>query len=107
MRKLAALAAVSGAAALGGLAVAGSVSADSTTETYGTITQMTTSFSAPTNQSIPVHETLVPNQNVLARCSIEGQDIGGDHTWIRIGRDGKLGFVHASTIEVNGHIGSC
>jgi hypothetical protein len=106
MRKIAALATVSAAAALGGLAVANSVSAEST-ETYGTITKMTTSFSNPTNQSIPVHEVLVPNQNVLARCSIEGQDIGGDTTWIRIGRDGKLGFIPASTVQVNGHIGSC
>ena len=106
MRKIAALATVSAAAALGGLAVANSVSAESA-ETYGTITKMTTSFSNPTNQSIPVHEVLVPNQNVLARCSIEGQDVGGDTTWIRIGRDGKLGFIPASTVQVNGHIGSC
>jgi hypothetical protein len=107
MRKLAALAAVSGAAALGGLAVASAVSADSSTEAFGTITKMTTSFSNPTNQSIPVHETLVPNQNVLVRCTIEGQDIGGDTTWIRVGRDGKLGFVPAHTIEVNGHVSNC
>jgi hypothetical protein len=107
MRKLAALAAISGAAALGGLAVASSASADSITETYGTITTMTTSFTSPTNQSIPVHPTLVPNQNVAVRCSTPGQNISGENTWIRIGRDGNLGFVHASTIQVNGHIGSC
>ena len=107
MRKLAAIATLSVAAVGGGLAVASSVSADSISERYGTITKMTTSFTSPTNQSIPVHPTLVPNQNVAVRCSTQGQDIGGDDTWIRIGRDGNLGFVPASTIEVNGHIGSC
>ena len=107
MRKLAALVVVSSAAALGGLAVASAVSADDSTPTFGTITKMTTSFSNPTNQSIPVHEVLVPNQNVLARCTIEGQDVGGDSTWIRIGRDGMLGFIPAHTIQVNGHIPNC
>ena len=107
MRKLAAIAAIAAAVVGGGLAVASTVSADSPTETFGTITKMTTSFSNPTNQSIPVHEVLVPNQNVLARCSVDGQTISGDNDWIRIGRDGKLGFVHASTIQVNGHIPNC
>ena len=74
MRKLATIAAISAAVVGGGLAVASTVSADSTTETFGTITKMTTSFSSPTNQSIPVHEVLVPNQNVLVRCSVDGQD---------------------------------
>jgi hypothetical protein len=107
MRKLATITALSAAVVGAGLAVASTVSAGSTTESFGTITKMTTSFSNPTNQSIPVHETLVPNQNVLVRCSAEGQDIGGDSTWIRIGRDGQLGFVPASTIQVNGHVNSC
>jgi len=106
MRKFAALAAISGAAALGGLAVANSVSAASTTETYGTINQVTKSYSNPTNQSNVVHE-LVPNQNVLVRCSIDGQSIGGDDTWYWMGRDDQLGFVHASTIELKGHVGDC
>ena len=78
MRKLATITALSAAVVGAGLAVASTVSAGSTTESFGTITKMTTSFSNPTNQSIPVHETLVPNQNVLVRCSAEGQDIGGD-----------------------------
>ena len=107
MRKLAALAAISGAAALGGLAVASSVSADSITETTGTITQLTASYSNPTNESIRVHDPLVPNQNVAVRCVTEGQNIGGDATWYRIGRDDKLGFVHASTIDTAGHIPAC
>ena len=107
MRKLATIAAISAAVVGGGLAVASTVSADSPTGTFGTITKMTTSFSNPTNQSIPVHEVLVPNQNVLVRCAVDGQTISGDNDWIRIGRDDKLGFVHASTIQVNGHIPNC
>jgi hypothetical protein len=107
MRKLAALAAISGVAALGGLAVASSVSAESNTESTGTITQLTTSYSNPTNESIPVHDPLVPNQNVAVRCVTEGQSLGGDATWYRIGRDDKLGFVHASTIETAGHVSAC
>jgi hypothetical protein len=106
MRKIAALTAISGAAALGGLAIAGSASAESPNETYGTITQATTSYSNPTSESIVVHE-LVPNQNVLVRCSIDGESIGGNDDWYRIGRDDQLGFVHASTIEVKGYVGDC
>ncbi len=107
MRKLATITALSAAVIGGGLAIASTVSADSTNETFGTITKMTTSFSNPTNQSIPVHDVLVPNQNVYVRCSVEGQDTGGDRTWIRIGRDGQLGFVPANAIHVNGHISDC
>ena len=107
MRKLATIAAISAAVVGGGLCLASTVSAESPTETFGTITKVTTSFSNPTNESIPVHGTLVPNQNVLVRCSIDGQDIGGDTEWIRVGRDGKLGFVPASTVQVNGHISNC
>ncbi len=107
MRKLAALAAISGVAAVGGLAIASSASADSGNQTFGTITKMTTSFSDPTNQAIPVHEVLVPNQNVYVRCTVEGQNIGGDSTWIRIGRDNKLGFIPAHTIDIHGPITKC
>ena len=107
MRKLATIAAISAAVVGGGLAIASTAGAESTTDTFGTITKKTTSFSNPTNQSIPVHEELVPHQNVFVRCSVEGQDIGGDTEWIRIGRDGKLGFVPASTIHFNDQVPNC
>jgi hypothetical protein len=99
MRKLAAIAALSAAAAAGGLVAASTVGADSgATESTGYIKAPTTSYTSPSNQSMPVHYNLKPGTPVHVRCWTEGQDINGQHNWLRIGIDGNLGFVHRDTI---------
>ena len=100
MRKLATVVTLSAAAAFGAVLLASSASAGSVDATAhtGYIKRATTSYMAPSNQSTPVHFNLVPGQPANVLCFTEGQSINGNHTWIRIGQDGKLGFVHRDTI---------
>ena len=84
-------------------ATAHSSAADSTIY----IKRATTSYSAPTNQSTPVHYGLKAGESVTVRCFTEGQELLGNHYWLKIGKDGKLGFVHRDDVAPGGNIPHC
>ncbi len=98
MRKFAAIAAMSAAAAFGAVAVAGTAGAESDAASIpGVIKRTTTSHMSPTTASSPVH-FLAANTRANVLCYTEGQTQNGNPYWIRIGQDGKTGFVHRDSI---------
>lgn len=99
MRKFAAIAAISAAAAVGAVAVAGSAGAESDAASItGVIKRTTTSYTSPSTVSSPVHFNLAANTRTNVLCYTEGQTQNGNPYWIRIGQDGKTGFVHRDSI---------
>jgi hypothetical protein len=94
MRKIAAIATVTGLVTLGLVAAAGSASASQPSE----ITRSTTSYTSPTNISIPVHTDLTPGTQVQSLCYTPGQYTNGSSTWIRIYKDGNSGFAPRADI---------
>lgn len=94
MRKIAAIATLTGLVTLGVVAGAGSASASQPSE----ITRTTTSYTSPTNMSIPVHANLTPGTQVQGLCYTPGQYTDGSSTWIRIHKDGNHGFVPRADI---------
>jgi hypothetical protein len=73
------------AAAIVGLACSANASTSSNT---GVITQNTTSYTSPSNTSVPVH-TLAQGTQVDVKCYTEGQDLNGSFIWARIMHDGE------------------
>jgi hypothetical protein len=71
------------------------------------IKRATTSYSSPTNQSPPVHYGLRAGEAVTVRCFTEGQELLGNHYWLKIGKDGRLGFVHRDAVAPGGNIPHC
>jgi hypothetical protein len=63
----------------------------------GLITRPTTSYTSPSQQSIPVH-FLRQGDQVETLCFTEGQDLHGNAYWVRIRQNGDLGFVHRDAI---------
>jgi hypothetical protein len=70
----------------------------STEETVAYNKNGATSYSSPSNHSAPVHFGLKASGPVLVRCSTEGQEPQGNHYWFRVGKDGRLGYVHRDAI---------
>ena len=98
MRKFAAIAAMSAAAAFGAVAVAGTAGAESDAASIpGVIKRTTTSYTSPSTASSPVH-FLAANTRANVLCYTEGQTQNGNPYWIKIGQDGKTGFVHRDSI---------
>ena len=97
-------------AALAGLGIAAATSAtahSSAQENVIYIKRATTSYSEPTNQSTPVHYGLRAGEAVTVRCFTEGQELLGNHYWLKIGKDGQLGFVHRDAVAPGGNIPHC
>jgi hypothetical protein len=92
-----------GVAAVGVLAFAGSAAASAPT---GVITQPTTSYSSPSNQSSAV-KSLSPGTQVQAVCFTEGQTLHDNHYWFRVIDDGSSGYVHRSAISVTPDLKHC
>jgi multidrug efflux pump subunit AcrA (membrane-fusion protein) len=92
-----------GVAAVGVLAMAGSASASAPS---GVITQPTTSYSSPSNQSAPVR-SLAQGTPVQAICFTEGQTLKDNHYWFRVVDDGSTGYVHRSAISVTPDLRHC
>lgn len=109
MRTLSTVVTLTAAAAVGAIVVAGASHAASmdTSAHVGYIKRATTSYSSPSNQSMPVHFNLQPGQPANILCFTEGQSIDNNHTWFRIGQDGKLGFVHRDVIAPGTGIPHC
>jgi len=98
------------AASLAGVGIAAASSAtahSSAHEQVIYVKRATTSYSSPTNQSAPVHFGLKAGDAVTVRCFTEGQELLGNHYWFKVGKDGKLGFVHRDTVAPGGNIPHC
>jgi hypothetical protein len=74
-------------------------------EGTGVIKRFTTSYTAPSNTSIPV-EFLKEGQHVQVLCFREGQVLDGNPIWFLI-RHNELGYVHRDSISVRGDIRHC
>jgi hypothetical protein len=96
MRKLVLIAALSlaGVAAIVGPATAAAPQAAGT----GTIINYATSYTSPSNTSIPVHH-LVPGEQVETLCFREGQVLNGNPYWFLIRSDGETAYVHRGSIS--------
>ncbi len=95
MRKLVAIAALSTAAAAGVVGLASTASAAAPT---GYIKQFATSYTSPSNMSVPVHTGLKAGTEVETLCFREGQPLDGNSYWFLIQKDGNLGYVHRDAI---------
>lgn len=94
-------------AALGVAAASSATAHSSAQESTIYIKRATTSYSAPTNQSAPVHYGLKAGDVVSVRCFTEGQELLGNHYWLKIGKDGQLGWVHRDAVAPGGNIPHC
>jgi len=94
-------------AALGVAAATSATAHSSAQESTIYIKRATTSYSAPTNQSAPVHYGLKAGDVVSVRCFTEGQELLGNHYWLKIGKDGQLGWVHRDAVAPGGNIPHC
>jgi hypothetical protein len=100
MRKLTAITLSVAAAAVLGVSAAHSANAHSSAGQHiGYITQPTTSYQYPTNQSPPVEFGLKPGQQVDVVCFTEGQTLNGNYYWFRIVESGTPSFVHRDAIS--------
>jgi hypothetical protein len=100
MRKLTAITLSVAAAALLAVGAAETANAHSAVAGHiGYITQPTTSYQYPTNQSPPVDFSLKPGQQVDVVCFTEGQVLNGNHYWFRIFENGTPSFVHRDAIS--------
>jgi hypothetical protein len=94
-------------AVLGVAAASGATAHSSAQDHVIYIKRATTSYSSPSNQSVPVHYGLKAGETVAVRCFTEGQELLGNHYWLKIGKDGQLGFVHRDTVAPGGNIPHC
>jgi hypothetical protein len=100
MRKVTAITLSAAAAALLAVGAAETANAHSSAGQHiGYITQPTTSYQYPTNQSSPVEFGLKPGQQVDVVCFTEGQVLNGNHYWFRIVERGTPSFVHRDAIS--------
>ena len=103
IKALAIAGATVGIAAAGLLVTAGSASADSPS---GVITKPTTSYSSPSNKTVPV-QSLPQGTLVDVACFTEGQVLDGNHYWFRLTGDEGHGYVHRSAISVAPDVRHC
>jgi hypothetical protein len=97
MRKRIAIATLSAVAGIG--AVAGLAGPAGAMDSTGYIKQYTTSYTSPSNISIPVHHNMAPGTPVSTLCFREGQAQNGNSTWFLIEKNGDLGYVHLDGIS--------
>jgi len=92
-----------GAVAVAGLAAAGwqpdTAQAATTAAGTGTIIDYATSYTSPSNASIPVHH-LEPGEKVETYCFREGQVLNGNPYWFAVRTDGQTAYIHRSSISV-------
>ena len=72
----------------------------------GTIIDYATSYTSPSNTSIPVHN-LKPGEKVETYCFREGQVLNGNPYWFAIRTDGQTAYVHRSSISVPQNVLHC
>lgn len=98
MRKLIALTLSTVAAAGAVVGLAGTAGASSADTLTGTIKTYTTSYSSPSDRSVPVHLNLLPAEKVDTLCFREGDEINGNAYWFKIRKGGETGYVHRDLI---------
>lgn len=98
MRKLIALTLFTVAAAGAVVGLAGTAGASSADTLTGTIKTHATSYSSPSDRSVPVHTNLLPGEAVETLCFREGQAIGDNAYWFMISKGGERGYVHRDSI---------
>jgi hypothetical protein len=98
MRKLIALTLSTIAAAGAVVGLAGTAGASSADTLTGTIKTYATSYSSPSDRSIPVHVNLLPGEKVNTLCFREGDAINGNAYWFMISKGGERGYVHRDVI---------
>jgi hypothetical protein len=72
----------------------------------GTIIGYATSYTSPSNTSIPVHH-LKPGTNVETMCFREGQVLNGNPYWFLIKYDGQTAYVHRDAISAPHDLRHC
>jgi hypothetical protein len=65
----------------------------------GTIIDYATTYTSPSNTSVPVHH-LKPGDKVETYCFREGQVLNGNPYWFAINTGGETAYVHRSSISV-------
>jgi hypothetical protein len=98
---------VTSLAALGIVAATSATAHSSAQDATVYIKKATTSYSQPNNGSPVVHYGLKEGEHVVVRCFTEGQELQGNHYWLKIGKDGKLGFVHRDAVALVPGIPHC
>jgi hypothetical protein len=108
MTKSAILAFGAGFAAIGVLGLAGSAAAAEPSSLTGVIKQRTTSYTSPSNQSVPVHTSLREGMQVETVCfTDQGQALNDNPYWFRVNKDGVSGYVHRDAISVGPDLPNC
>ena len=104
MSKLITLAVLSTAGVLTGL---GPAAAAETTSASGTIKGFATTYTSPSNQSVPVHH-LQAGTEVDTLCFREGQVLNGNPLWFIINVEGQSGYIHRDLLAIpEGSVGHC
>jgi hypothetical protein len=94
-------------AALGATAYAAAgANAAGTPAGTGKIIDYATSYTSPSNTSVPVHN-LKPGQEVETYCFREGQVLDGNPYWFAINTGGETAYVHRSSISVPAGVLHC
>ena len=65
----------------------------------GTIIGYATTYTSPSNASIPVHH-LKPGDEVETYCFRQGQVLNGNPYWFAINTGGETAYVHKDSISV-------
>ena len=98
MKKVFAVAALSGIGLLAGLGTAAAES-QTTGPVTGVIKGFATTYSSPSNQSAAIHH-LQSGTEVDTYCVREGQVLGGNPLWFVINVDGDSAYVHRDLLAV-------
>ena len=104
MNKLIAVAALATFGVIAG--VAGTANASTAEVATGTIKAYATSYTASSNESIPVHH-LQPGAQVDTYCFREGQVLNGNPYWFVIRKDGETAHVHRDAISAPPDLRHC
>jgi hypothetical protein len=98
----------SGAVGVGALTgFTGTAGATEATGTASLITQVTTSYTSPSNTSVTVHEDLQPGTTIDALCYRQGQSLNGTSVWFMIAKDGERSYVNRAAIQPLGDVPAC
>jgi hypothetical protein len=95
-------------AAIGVVGLAGPATAAESSSLVGTIKQRTTSYVSPSNQTTPIHTSLLEGMQVETVCfTDQGQALDGNPYWFRVSKDGTSGYVHRDAISVGNDLPNC
>jgi hypothetical protein len=105
MSKVIAIAALSTAGVLTGLG-GGTAEAAGVESDKGTIKAFATTYTSPSNKSVPVHH-LQAGTEVDTLCFREGQLLNGNPLWFIVNVDGQSAYVHRDLIAPPAGVPHC